>query len=259
MAMRSIISAATASFVLAEEEALEPIMTEIERNMWEFRGHDVNEDGYLSQQEVVAAFGLVENHDLIESDQIEFFDKMDENLDGKISFSEYRDPMRSLTVLLRKQFEHLDIGNDGSLDDHELNIALLDGKMAECDADANEQVVLTEFIECSLRTLFPDDFVQGDVTELGVDADGQPLPMVREVPAPEGMRYAAAVVARDAHIYDPYVKFQDMQRMQNSLGSVMSEVKDMIADMVRQKFVQTSNFAPSFAKFGAFFQNFAFL
>ena len=119
--MRSVIAAAVAGVVLAEEEVeLEPILTEIERNAYEFHGHDANEDGYLSQEELTTAFQLVHEHDLIESDQIEFFDKMDENLDGKISFAEYRDPMRSFTVLLRKQFEHLDIGNDGSLDESEL-------------------------------------------------------------------------------------------------------------------------------------------
>lgn len=236
-----IVATAAASCVLAEEpeqeqqeEEMDVMLTEIERNAWEFKGHDVNEDGFLSQQELTMAFQLVAEHDLVEADQIEFFDKMDENLDGKISFHEYRDPMRSFTVLLRKQFEHLDIGNDGSLDEHELTIGLQEDKLVICDADADGVVVLTEFIEGSLRTLFPDEFVQGDATEIGVDKDGQPLPAVRKVPAPEGLRYAAAVVARDAHIYDPYVKFQDMQRMQGSLGSVMSEVQEMIAGMASE-------------------------
>lgn len=141
--MKSVSLALYFGAIVSSEDAANHTEVEHQRNMNEFKKADKDADGYLSPEELTDAFQLVETHDLVDADQKEFFDKMDDDLDGRVSMIEYRDPMRSFTVLLRKQFEHLDLGNDGSLDEHELAIAQQEDKLETCDANGDGTIFST--------------------------------------------------------------------------------------------------------------------
>ena len=56
--------------------------------------------------------------------------------------------MRAFSVLLRKQFEHLDVGNDGLLDDNELAISN-GGENKMDERDANGDGVLIYYLQIS--------------------------------------------------------------------------------------------------------------